>query len=105
MIYRGSAASRGYGYKWRKARAVFLSKPENVFCVMCKAQGRMVAATVVDHIKAHKDDQALFWDESNWQPLCKPHHDSTKQRIESSGAQIGCDASGVPLDGAHHWCA
>lgn len=104
MIYRGSAASRGYGNKWRKARAVFLSRPENVFCVMCKAQGRMVAATVVDHIRPHKDDQALFWDESNWQPLCKPHHDSTKQRIEL-GQQVGCDASGVPLDSSHHWRA
>jgi hypothetical protein len=24
----------------------------------------------------------LFWDESNWQSLCKTHHDGEKQRQE-----------------------
>lgn len=32
-------------------------------------------AEVVDHIQSHKGDMRLFWDESNWQPLCKRHHD------------------------------
>lgn len=34
-----------------------------------------MAATVVDHIIPHKGDQYLFWDRSNWQPLCKLCHD------------------------------
>ncbi|CQR75082.1 hypothetical protein SpAn4DRAFT_4446 [Sporomusa ovata] len=29
----------------------------------------------MDHIKAHRGDQVLFWDQSNWQPLCKKCHD------------------------------
>lgn len=37
--------------------------------------GRLTQATVVDHIVPHRGDQKLFWDESNWQPLCKPCHD------------------------------
>ncbi|HHT2862347.1 TPA: HNH endonuclease, partial [Citrobacter freundii] len=45
----------------------------------------------------------LFWSKDNWQPLCKAHHDSTKQRMEKSGAVIGCDANGYPLDPASHW--
>jgi 5-methylcytosine-specific restriction protein A len=32
-------------------------------------------AEVVDHIKPHKGDMTLFWDENNWQSLCKMHHD------------------------------
>jgi len=29
----------------------------------------------VDHIEAHKGDECLFWNQSNWQPLCKECHD------------------------------
>ncbi|WP_456243258.1 HNH endonuclease [Thermacetogenium phaeum] len=28
----------------------------------------------------HKGDRQLFWDESNWQALCKPCHDSKTAR-------------------------
>ena len=31
--------------------------------------------TVVDHIVPHRGDQQLFWNQSNWQALCKPCHD------------------------------
>ncbi|SCX88926.1 5-methylcytosine-specific restriction enzyme A [Butyrivibrio hungatei] len=72
---RKNAAERGYGSKWQKARKIFLSRPENFFCVRCKEDGVLTRATVVDHIKPHRGDQELFWDESNWQPLCKKHHD------------------------------
>jgi 5-methylcytosine-specific restriction endonuclease McrA len=39
-------------------------------------------ATVVDHIKPHRGDQNLFWEETNWQTLCQRHHDRDKQREE-----------------------
>jgi len=42
------------------------------------------AASVVDHIVAHRGDQELFWDQSNWQSLCKPCHDSEKQKLEAA---------------------
>lgn len=45
----------------------------------------------------------LFWDVSNWQPLCKPCHDVVKQREEVTGRKAGCDASGMPRDPNHHW--
>ena len=35
-----------------------------------------MAAQVVDHIIPHRGDPSLMWDESNWQSLCKPCHDS-----------------------------
>lgn len=73
-------------------------------------QGRVTAATVVDHIIPHKLKEALrsgdsqeiakaqklFWSRKNWQGLCKQHHDSTKQRMEKRGTVIGCDESGMP---------
>ncbi len=34
----------------------------------------MTAATDVDHIQPHRGDMTLFWDSSNWQPLCHRHH-------------------------------
>ena len=58
---RGGAAFRGYD--------------RHPLCVSCQAEGKLTAATVVDHIVPHRGDTKLFWDESNWQPLCKEHHD------------------------------
>jgi len=80
-------AERGYGGRWQRERKAFLSRPENVLCVMCKAEGRDTAATVVDHKTPHKGDETLMWDQANWQPLCKPHHDSDKQIEEKKGEQ------------------
>ena len=65
--------------------------------------GLTEAATVVDHIKPHKGDYDLFWDESNWQSLCKHCHDSHKQRLENGGVSVGCTSNGIPLDSNHHW--
>ena len=68
-----SAARRGYNSRWRKARKKYLET--HPLCVMCEAEGRFVKAEVVDHIIPHRGDPELFWDQSNWQPLCKHHHD------------------------------
>ena len=80
-----TTAERGYGGKWQRARATFLSRPENVCCAMCKAEGVVTLATVVDHKVPHRGDQTLFWDSSNWQALCKAHHDGAKQREDRGG--------------------
>nr|WP_072766196.1 HNH endonuclease [Nitrosospira sp. Nsp11] len=70
---RGSAASRGYGSKWQRAREGFLR--ENPLCEHCIEVDRITASTVVDHKVPHKGDPKLFWNRRNWQALCKPHHD------------------------------
>lgn len=71
---RESSSQRGYNTRWQKARARYLKK--HPLCARCMEQGRVVKATVVDHIKPHRGDPVVFWDESNWQPLCKPCHDA-----------------------------
>ena len=72
-------------------------------CKYCDDSGRVVLATVVDHIIRHKGDEALFFDPDNLQSLCKVHHDSTKQREEKHGVIIGGDDNGYPVDPEHHW--
>ena len=69
---RAHAAERGYGAKWQRERRKFLES--NPFCVKCYEEGHITMATVVDHIVPHRGDQKLFWDRSNWQPLCEHHH-------------------------------
>ena len=86
---------------WKKLRLIQLSKEP--CCKYCEQQGRVVIATVVDHIKPHKGDEILFYSPSNLQSMCKQHHDSTKQREENAGVMIGCDTKGIPLDPNHHW--
>ncbi|WP_330410731.1 HNH endonuclease signature motif containing protein [Lachnotalea glycerini] len=44
-------------------------------CVRCRERGKLVKATVVDHIIPHRGNEELFWAESNWQALCKNCHD------------------------------
>lgn len=104
-----------YGGRWAKVRLAYLTK--HPLCVMCDEQGRITAATVVDHIIPHrlkdalasKDSeqiakaQKLFWDTSNYQSLCASHHNSTKQRMEKSGVVVGCSRDGIPLDPNSHW--
>ncbi len=94
---RGTAHERGYTSAWTKARAHYLRK--HPLCVMCKARGLLVEATVVDHQVPHKlkeaidsgdvvaieKARALFWDSAkNWQSLCKPDHDH-KTATEDGG--------------------
>lgn len=71
---RGTAAERGYGSRWQRARVVFLAA--NPLCAVCgrKSPPRITPATVVDHITDHKGDPVLFWDERNWQPSCEACH-------------------------------
>lgn len=68
-----SATSRGYGKQWQKASKQYLAA--HPLCANCLKYGKYTKATVVDHIQPHRGDPALFWDKSNWQPLCKPCHD------------------------------
>lgn len=77
-----SAFSRGYDRKWQRVSKAFLRS--HPLCAECQRNGRYVAATVVDHIVPHRGEQKLFWDESNWQPLCKRCHDQKTGREDSN---------------------
>jgi 5-methylcytosine-specific restriction protein A len=71
---------RLYGYRWQKASKLYLS--EHPLCESdgCSEQGRVRAATVVDHRIPHRGDLDLFWDRSNWCAMAKPCHDRKTAR-------------------------
>lgn len=77
-----SSTERGYGYRWQKARERFLAA--HPLCVYCEREGRVTAASVVDHVTPHRGDDEMFWDQTNWQALCAPCHSSRKQREEAA---------------------
>lgn len=56
-----------HSLRWKEASKNFL----RTYDTCCRCGNR---ATVVDHIIPHRGDEALFWDESNWQPLCDKCH-------------------------------
>jgi 5-methylcytosine-specific restriction enzyme A len=51
-------------------------------CVACRATGRIVAATEVDHITPHRGDPSLFWNFQNLQALCWSCHQQKTNRGE-----------------------
>ena len=71
---RPSAAARGYGWRWQRAREGYLAK--HPWCAACAKRGRQELATLVDHVIPHKGEKALFWDSDNWQSLCHGCHSS-----------------------------
>lgn len=70
--------------RWRKARIRYLR--DHPLCVECEKQGRLVPASVVDHVRDHKGDIDLFWDQRNWQGLCVKHHNSKTARTNNKGS-------------------
>lgn len=89
--------------RWKRMRVRQLEAEP--LCRMHAALAQLVPATVADHIKAHRGDEELFFDEENLQSLCKPCHDAHKQAQEHSvnGILRGAGHDGRPLDLAHHW--
>ena len=95
-------ASRLYDLqRWKRRRAAFLRT--NPLCCMCQEVGKTTLATLVDHIKPHRGDPVLFWDQTNWQGLCATCHSGAKASFERTGKMRGCDVDGVPLDPSHPW--
>ena len=80
---RGSARARGYTYRWEQARILFLR--EHPLCAECLRNGRVAAATVVDHIVDHKGDHDRFWNQDNWQSLCVECHN--RKTMRENGAR------------------
>jgi hypothetical protein len=84
---------------WQRIREARLN--EEPLCRMCKADGVITPAEVVDHVKRHHGCWQRFADYENTQSLCKRHHDSDKQSqewFEALPDRAGLD--GYPTDGS-----
>lgn len=55
-------------------------------CQRCGLIEGNTSKLVADHRRAHRGDEALFWDERNLQCLCAPCHSGAKQREEMADA-------------------
>lgn len=67
--------------RWQRLRWSVLER-DLFTCCRC---GQLVSDTkllVADHKRAHRGDEALFWDAGNLQCMCKTCHDRDKQREE-----------------------
>ncbi|WP_436096656.1 HNH endonuclease [Bosea sp. LjRoot237] len=64
---------------------------------MCMAMEDITEADTVDHVKPHKGDEALFWDQDNLQSLCAACHNRHKQREERGTARPAFGVDGYPI--------
>lgn len=80
-VRQAGSTARGYGYRWQKFRRAWLA--QHPLCVMCRNEGRVTAATDVDHVVPHRGDMRRFW-AGPFQSLCHAHH-SEKTAREDGG--------------------
>lgn len=77
-------------HRWQKLRSKVLLR--DLYTCQMPGCGRVEPNTsllVADHKRRHNGDPALFWDQDNLHCLCKPCHDSTKQRMENADRRRG----------------
>lgn len=73
--------------RWQKLRMVVLIR--DLFqCRMCKRIESKTSLLVCDHVKPHRGNELLFWDEANLQCLCKSCHDGLKQKQEQASLHM-----------------
>jgi 5-methylcytosine-specific restriction endonuclease McrA len=70
--------------RWRQLRWTILTR-DLFTCTRCHRAEGNTSLLVCDHERAHRGNEALFWDEGNLTTLCKPCHDGAKQRAERRG--------------------
>jgi 5-methylcytosine-specific restriction protein A len=66
----GPVKSRLFG----RQRVDFLRR--HPICAACKRE----PANSLDHIQPHRGNLALFWDQANWQGLCRACHGAKSMR-------------------------
>lgn len=87
-VLRGFDARKQYHHlynnsRWRKLRMLILLR-DPICTDGCVCQLRN-PSTVADHIKDHRGNEKMFWDEKNIRGVCKPCHDF------KTGSQHGSD--------------
>ena len=73
---RERSADLYHTYRWTKESRAF--KESHPLCAECRRHGRISPAEVTDHIIPYPICD--YWDQSNWQPLCRKCNDEKGQR-------------------------
>ena len=61
-------------------------KTTDPLCVLCERCGIVREATKLDHVVPVEHAPDRFWDRSNWQALCRGHHEEKTARENQSRA-------------------
>lgn len=77
---RPSACKRGYGRRWHRFRAWYLSG--NPLCMDCMGQDVVTPATEAHHKVKVADDPSRMMDATNCRALCKSCHSVRTARGE-----------------------
>lgn len=77
---RGTAAQRGYNYKWARTRGRYLQLHPT-----CEQSGCDAAATDVHHIDGRGPGGVNGHQHSNLRALCKSHHSALTAREQPGG--------------------
>lgn len=96
--------TRVRGSAGQKMRARRMARSHGL-CERCDDEGLTTRATVVDHIvPLAKGGQDV---DANTRNLCDRHHAevTSEQFGKAAPREIGCDATGQPLDPNHPWNA
>jgi 5-methylcytosine-specific restriction protein A len=81
----------------RRARRQLQCEP---LCAICLAEGKIVAASIADHVEPHHNDPIKFWT-GRLQSLCAHCHSSNKAEIERKGYSTSIRPDGLPTDPRH----
>ena len=79
---RAQAWRKWYRIARWKALRIKIFKRDLFTCRMCARLEGKTSQLVCDHIKPHRGNAAMFWNEDNLQTLCKRCHDTEKQKAE-----------------------
>lgn len=72
--------------RWRRMRWDCLVR-DAFTCRMCGLIEADTSRLVADHIRPHRGDERMFWDEANLQCLCATCHSSAKQSQEAAAGR------------------
>ncbi len=78
---------------WRKVRAEVLRRKP--LCVECERLGRVMVATLVDHIIPYRERPDLGLDRSNLQPLCHSCHGRIGARVTTHSTHSATGRGGL----------
>lgn len=81
--HRASASQRGYGAEHRRIRKQVLA--EEPLCRECLKEGRAVPTEIADHITPLSQGGQTV--RSNYQGLCRAHHDAKTARESAQGTR------------------
>jgi len=70
--------------RWQRLRWSVLVR-DLFTCRRCRRVEAITSLLVADHIKPHRGNEVLFWDEGNLQVLCATCHNRWKQQQEKAG--------------------